>query len=100
MNEHEILKYICDNIWYEINKEIYYIPKIKDWFEIWRNTAYADEPVVIDVREIIFTPEFMNKFAKYKYNNWEVLEWKFAINLLNNLHDPVWYLYYLIKIIW
>ena len=37
-------------------------------FEIWLNN-YISEPIVVDVREILFTQDFMNKLRDYSYNN-------------------------------
>jgi hypothetical protein len=90
MSEHERLKKIC----YQI--------KFKPKFKFIQNeyeredTAYSYW-VNIDVREIIFTPEFMDKLRKflrewneYWYSDiWENL-------LLRNLHDPVTFLYNLL----
>ena len=100
--EHEQLKEICDKIWYstymwqeEQNWPEIYIEK---WFyKPWcRRCIYQK----MDVREIIFTKEFMDKYLKFinikeKINT---SEWslKFSIFLFNNLDNPVQYLYNLI----
>ena len=93
MTTHETLRNICDMIWYEIPKYIWDY----NW-ELVRNQDYWDWWVaIIDVREIIFTQEFMNKYMKYlkvEKNFWNptiIIYW-----LFENLQDPVWYLYNLI----
>lgn len=75
MTNYETLKIICDIIWYT--------PKFE----------YQE----YDEREIIFSPEFMEKFVKY-YDN-KTLLWpkriyeQLWLTLLNwNLHDPTSYL--------
>ena len=92
MTEHEQLKEICDKInhtapnWTQINYSQWmglYYTEI-DWDEL------EDYPLCEDVREIIFTPEFMEKFITKK-PTWH------ACNLLQNLDNPVQYLYNLIK---
>ena len=89
MTEHEKLKEMADKIWYEINYK----------FKITYYEQIAEcEYRTIDVREIIFTQEFMNKYMKYlkvEKNFWNptiIIYW-----LFENLQDPVWYLYSIIK---
>lgn len=92
---HEMLREICDKIWYEfhsLRKEV--IWKIQsDWTEL---NIYVD----VNEREIIFTQEFMEKFREFylsKINdNFDNLDKK-ELKLLNHLHNPVKYLYNLIK---
>lgn len=82
MNEHEMLKEICDKIWHK--------PDYNN----------------INVIEIIFTPEFMDKYKEYfynfykdKYNHiWLNLKWNdFKLGFFNYLDKPVEYLYNIIK---
>lgn len=101
MTEHERLKRICDEIGYEYNdypknnikKDIYFIEwSFKEFY--WR---------YLNVRELIFTPEFMEKYcvALWKtnyqkmilenYNERAYLSF-FRNELLLNLHDPVGFL--------
>lgn len=95
MNEHQKLKAICDKIgfmwgwpikiiWNETNK-------------VWERINYKN-PWVCDVREIIFTQEFMDKLI----DSWQthVFMWDSRFNpniirewLLNHLDNPVEYLY-------
>lgn len=108
MTEHERLKSICDEIWYDT------------WilFENWYFSKY--ENISMDVREIIFTPEFKNTFEKAlkikrlcteerqnQIDNWDrenyipdeqiEMQCDYAMFwLLDNLHDPVTYLYNLL----
>lgn len=80
--EHEKLKEIADKIWYELllcNIKQY---KRIDWIEWF---------FYVDVREIIFTPEFMGKFVDYKPSiN--------MCNIFNNLDNPVEYLFDLLEL--
>jgi len=85
MDEHLKLKIICDKIWYEIKFSNMYW---KNWIlytDIWISEIYKD------VREIIFTQEFMDKFEK-KY--WLIEAWTL---IRSNLNNPTEYLYNLIK---
>jgi len=73
------------------------------WFRYYSNTFVKDLEVwyrVLDVREIIFTPEFMEKFMKYIENNIEIGIWwinqVYIILCKNNLRDPVSYLHNLL----
>mgnify|MGYP007057166854 CR=1 FL=1 len=92
MTEHEQLKIICDKIWYKIEWQWYFDFDL--WFTI--ISRWFDKP--LDVREIIFTQEFMEKYISYtfskcsKYDITYVWYW-----LLNNLNNPVEHLYNLIK---
>jgi len=95
MTDHQKLKAICDEIGHESNK---WIENRKEfWYEFWiePNPCYSSA----DVREIIFTQEFMDKLWRYyqsiggldKFNE---LSWE----LLDNLDDPVSCLYDLITL--
>ena len=90
MTEHEKLKEICDKIWYEnyILEQIrwWYIYKWSEWIEL-------------DVIEIIFTQEFMDKLDTYL---WEKDLWFCRHDLSSeliwkHLNNPVEYIYNLIK---
>jgi len=89
MKSHEQLKYICDKIWY-------------DWWAInyiEQNNFWKWEWILLDVREIIFTPEFMYKYFD-KLNEWQVFQYdvnSVKLELFKNLDNPVEYLYKLIK---
>ena len=56
--------------------------------------------MIVDVREIIFTPEFMEKYLEYLMNkNIKEYIWVadfFWREFINHLHDPVTYLYNLL----
>lgn len=121
MNEHEKLKKICDEIWYEL--KLPYIYNSCSWFRKIQG-EYYDKWFNIEkdfnVREIIFTPEFKNAFEKELKNrnlyteerqnqkdNWDrenyvpdeqiEIQCDYAMFwLLYNLHDPVTYLYNLL----
>ena len=84
--EHEKLKEICDKIWY--NSEYF------DWMWQASWSYFHIQWSIIDVREMIFTPEFMDKF--FPYSKASSL-WEFAEELFENLDNPVKYLYDLIK---
>ena len=100
--EHELLKEICDKIWYDSNFD--YTPV---WFNCWLITWYNEIVCphtrrIINVREIIFTPEFMDRYFKYIFTNtnWdEDTYWKIIIELIDkNLNNPVSYLATLLEI--
>ena len=94
LSEHEKLKEICDKIGYEVNQHIKYV---KEWKAFARFLIFENRVAeTIDVREIIFTQEFTNKYDIYYYNilkkintYWTWLEYE--------LDNPVSYLYNLIK---
>ena len=91
MTEHEKLKEICDLIGFE-----------SDVFEI---ILWGLDDMIIkknwwlicewnrDVREIIFTPEFMKKLENYCYSNIDKDLDMLKIMIMSNLRDPVQYLY-------
>ena len=104
MTEHEKLKIICDKIWYESD---FYDNKR----EIFKQWTWDNEYRMVNVREIIFTEEFMDKYKKYYDSN--ICPWFFRQNkdwsywkiqlplvddILNNLHNPTQYLYNLLEI--
>lgn len=98
MTEHEKFVKICNIIWYTWISET----AILGWVKNYPITSIDKK---INVREIIFTPEFMDKYISnrdkwqlesvpceslittfYKWLMWSIdREW--------NLHDPVTYLY-------
>ena len=97
MKEHEQLKEICDKIWY-----------IALWHRYIENCWYVrdlhftmDWPPESNVREIIFTQEFMDKYFNYLINNtswWDDTLNEIASDLIfQNLNNPVQYLFDLIK---
>lgn len=106
MTEHEQLKYICDKIGYM--PDLYYQDDFQkypwiNWFieDLWWIFYEAD------VREIIFTQEFMDKLLKYReimQENKNIIwtqkhiDWQNCFNnILDNLNNPTEYLYNLIK---
>ena len=103
LTEHEKLKEICNKIEYE--HETY---KRYEWYNP-RHWNPMDFNVDLDVREVIFTPEFIDKYIKYITPIVEKnLTWWFWINekqvrkniwqeILNRLDNPVDFLYSNIK---
>ena len=93
MTEHEKLKKICDEIGYDV-LSLYSIYNIDEYY-------IMDFDRVVEAREIIFTPEFMQKFNFY-------LVWTKKIDLkqlaqiqcsmFDNLDDPVSYIYSLLEL--
>jgi len=87
MNEHKLLKQICDTIWYEyFYREDYWLflsDKVDspEWHKVW------------SIRDIIFTTEFMDKLVEYidfkLPTLWNVY-WQ--DRLLENLDNPIQYL--------
>ena len=93
MTEHEKLKEICEMIGYKTWMYKYVLPDLSihrpewlSWFNIKR-----------DVREIIFTQEFMDKFFPNINMGLMTSHNEFSYELLHNLNNPVDYLYNLIK---
>jgi hypothetical protein len=98
MTKHEQLKEICDKIGYN-NPEFVF----NNLFYRKYNTEIWSEDLslynnILNVREIIFTKEFMDKWIDYrlKDNLHEDVRDELVI-LLNNLDNTVEYLYNLIK---
>ena len=99
MNTHEQLKEICDKIWYDI----WYIGNnmyIKNYKTFFKKVDLKNniDAIELDVREIIYTTEFMNKYIKFILDK-DKIESKITIFLwlMHNLDNSVKYLYNLIK---
>lgn len=89
MTEHEKLKEICDDIWYKFKKYKYNNKYL--WFINVEDKHFFR----VDIREILFSPEFMNKFISKYVKTYQSI---FCFNLLKHkLNDPVDFLYKLIK---
>ena len=95
MSEHEQLKEICDKIWTSLFTKRGQWSDKEQAFIIWWSNEIAD------VREIIFTPEFMDKFMTKVYwrnNIMQDEEVDFCCILIDDhLDKPVQYLY---KTLW
>lgn len=90
MTEHEKLKWICDKIGYEIDYEFLDLEFVFDY-----DRYSQSPPQKINVREIIFTQEFMDKYInKLSYTKPKLFNYEGLIENLDNLVD---YLYNLIK---
>lgn len=93
MSEHEILKEICDTIGYDLERSLIF-GKCFNWFigqDDWWDFYYAD------VREIIFTQEFMDKFFLYRRQAFNIdLNRNVKADMFDHLDDPVSYLYNLL----
>lgn len=88
MKEHKQLKEICDVIGYRDHKALLWWSD--DGFMLWMPECAR----WTDVREIIFTTGFMDKFFEYRSN-----KWIYPIDeneILEHLDDPVSYLHTLI----
>lgn len=95
MTEHEKLKAVCDLI---EHIPMYWYKNIKGFYQI-MNRKWDFRK--IDVREIIFTQEFMDKLVNYLEDNRIVApsHYKtFLISLHKELNDPVDYLYNLLEL--
>jgi len=98
MNEHEKLKIICDEIRYENEDYSYMIAwdEFMDWTKVYETWFYKSNndwiAVICNVREIIFTEDFMLQklytYLKARWNLWD----KFRNWLLYNLDNPVDYI--------
>lgn len=86
MTEHKQLKEICDKIWYEVFES-------NDWY--WH--LYKCWNIILDVREIIFTQDFMDKLYQFIEHDEPLSFLEYWNWLLHNLDNPVQYLYNLIK---
>lgn len=93
MKEHERLKAICDKIGYDHESE---------WITFKDNcymlqSLLQETEIILNVREIIFTPEFKEKFEQYHYweNEWTLYGFD---GVLEHLHDPVSYLYNILEL--
>jgi len=104
-NENEQLKEICDKIWFTTGKKDNWTMRYITFSLGGKNTYYFDlieenEDIrVLNVREIIFTKEFMDKYIDYCLEHW-LEDISFSDNLLSHLDNPVGYLYNLIIKIW
>ena len=90
MTEHENFKEIIDLIGYE---SIFKYKPIgfNSWLIVWFHEYDWHEGRVVNLIEIIFTPKFMDKYDYYRYNN-DIYPIE-ANEILDNLDDPVSYLY-------
>jgi len=90
--EHEKLEEICYRIWYKTEWDIsfihYFEDKLLDSFINLENTPMWYR--IINLKEIIFTTNFMKKFAEYTKNDQKMIKGEI------NLEHPVDYLYKLI----
>jgi len=91
MTEYEKLKEICDVIGYEM---LYM--KNTNWF---CENCQSDDVKIntwFDIREVIFTQEFMDKYFNKLYW-WRIRNWIEAMiikeDILKNLDNPTEYLY-------
>lgn len=86
MNKQEKLKRICNKIWYEKSLDKKVIPLVWN-----KNTI-----VIKDEREVIFDPEFIDKYKTYYHNKFA---WWVCIdtNIMKNLDNITEYIYNLIK---
>jgi len=109
MESHEKLKLICDKIWY--NTSFWFQTEEEDeyneftwYYKYYKWPWYTRQ---VNVIEIIFTPEFIEKMNKFyliildkKAKSQEESLWLITNYLLwyfSHLDDPVEYLYNLIK---
>jgi hypothetical protein len=86
MTTHETLKKICDMIWCEVRYQI-------DWIWFYEELDIDTDNITsikyrryINEREIIFTPEFMEKLFEKVDETWVKIE------ILDHLHDPTSYI--------
>jgi len=69
------------------------------WNGFWHNNYYDSNwiKVIVNVREIIFTPEFIVILNNYLDNSLISL-WDDVIDIMNHLDDPVSYIYNLLNL--
>lgn len=83
MTEYQKLKAICEKIGYEY--------EYRNWE--FRKYIWHWEWKILDVREIIFTQDFINTFAEYTAESSVEFEKEvILLNMSNDLDDPVGYL--------
>ena len=103
--EHEMLKEIADEIGYEI----WHKAEFSKWhwnifisdFDIYQLSNWSKQVRIVDVREIIYTQEFMDKYYHYMVRDWDIVVnvdsiHRFNEQLLWRLDNPVQYLHSLI----
>lgn len=102
MTEHKYFKAVIEGIGYKINEKEYFYDQ---WQEVYRDVYW--DARMIDVREIIFTPDFMDEYTSLRVRkHWKIeaepcnsLLWTFYKNLMWwfdriwNLDKPAEYLY-------
>lgn len=109
MTEHEKLKNICEIIWYKPKFNFEEDEEDYDYLCYYEYNKWTWSTRIIDVREIIFTTEFMNKFIDYR-SKWKIekvpceslistfAKWLiWSIDRKWHLDNPVDYLYNLMK---
>lgn len=87
MTTHETLKRINDIIWYTPKfeyQEYDWLYSEFTWY--WEYYKWYDMTRMVDVREIIFDPVFMEKLFEKVDETWVKIE------ILDHLHDPTSYL--------
>lgn len=91
INDHEKLKFICDTIKYNVWE-------LDSDFDNHFIAFVCSEYRIINVREVIFTTDFMNKLVSYTWNkNRDNDSLRVYYDLMIHLDDPVEYLYTLVK---
>lgn len=101
--EHEKLKEIIDLIEYNY-KRFKYLEETKEneyynwntWFCIYYK--WTDKYNKVDVREIIFNPEFRDKFIEYWLESGDYDWYETYKDIWKYLDDPVTYLYNLLEL--
>lgn len=88
MTDHEKLKRICDYIWYKTSR---YDDEL--WFFSTDELEWTNR--TINVREIIFTQTFMDKYKEKVVHRYA--QPHFAHQLTITLDNPIKYLYNLIE---
>ncbi len=98
MTEHEKLKEICEEIGYKW--KLYTLESVIDDIVL---DTYCKIRIDINVREIIFTQEFMDLLAEYYCNMKKqiYIEWwrpKKIADIIHHLDNPVDYLYNILNL--
>lgn len=99
LSEHEKLKIICDKIWYKpIFDYQIYDWMFNDFTWYWQYNKWTWQTRMVNVREILFAQEFMNKYQTYIYNNINKDLNMFKIMIMSSLDNPVDYLFNLLEL--
>ena len=95
--EHKKLKEICDKIWFKTwSREKFWI----DWDWISVTTNWAQFMWNRDVREIIFTSAFLEKYFKYLSDTWVYKFTAIKIDMIEYCDNVVEYLHTLLFTEW
>lgn len=98
MKAHKQLNEIVTLIWYEDDTFDFYEWLFVEMWVDWQPNInwWTTIDRIVDVREIIYTPDFMDKYTEYLWDYEKIQDmW---MNLMDNLENSVEYLYNLLNL--